>query len=121
MLIHIDKINLWVTPSNQLYYLTSLILTPNSMIQCHGIHYIVHSNPNTISATSISFVPYQSSIAAKSTFFHSFIPTQKLNPQTQSGLYLVFRKRKWLDMLSANRNNESYRDNVQLQNYKSLP
>ena len=104
MLTHVDKINLWGTPPSQLNYLTSLISSPNLKIQCYGIHYICALKSQHNFCSIIPFVPYQSSIAAKSTFFHS-----------QSGLYLVFRKRKWLDVMvsSANRNNESYGVNAE--------
>ena len=59
-------------------------------IHCHKIHYIVHSIPSKIFAPITTFVPYRflTSSFSDSKFFHPFIPTQKIDHQTRSGLYL---------------------------------
>ena len=59
-------------------------------IHCHKIHYIVHSIPSKIFAPITTFVPYRflTSSFSDSKIFHPFIPTQKIDHQTRSGLYL---------------------------------
>ena len=62
----------------------------NFSLKIHKIHYIVHSIPSKIFAPITTFVPYRflTSSFSDSIFFHPFIPTQKLDHQTRSGLYL---------------------------------